>query len=885
MIETLRHWRREFAVHLHALAALASTRRVYVVAHTHGTVSGWLVPFQTERNYIVNNHVSHIEHLAAASHYAFAASEVPNLIALRQLRPDAFDTLLAQTRRKSAELVNAFFLEPTINLTQGETLMRMGIEGLRWQNETCGAKPRFAWMIDAAGVHTQMPAIVSHLGLEALVYSRNCAGSTAHWWESPSGDRVLAVSLGRECYINWRLLFAHEPAFERVHTDHLHKALRLHLDHSPDKLPVLWVVAGGDYGTAPVNPKQIEHFLPQWKRAYPGIKLVFATPGAFLDDFLTRVRSRHIATVKGDNLFSHNAFWVNNPTVKQGFRAAESRLLAVEASMALQNVLTGHPYPSASLTDAWYLLFMNADRGLLWGIGSGAAFYGEASWTAQDRFTTINTLLDGIEAAPATDGAVETICFHPQAGSTGGLRRLRLPDGLHPAGQREDAWGGGESTFGADPEGMGFYGIRLASGAIGNGRPVPLPEKIDTPFYQVRICPQTGDLLQLTLPGPRPKPVLAGHSNRLRFERQPGVVLKEDFVIPRSEREAVTLIAPAPPSITCREDDVSLVVDITDQLHGGGRVRRRLRFFTGQPLIDAEIELTDVPDDYLVSVNFSLATAIATETRAVPYGFSERDLRFPQPNLPSEPFLMADHAEFGLNAATVPAIGWSWHGDRNGVGLAILDRGVPGRESHGRTAALMLMNTSPGFRGKRNDWLSGAGRHVFRYSLLPTAEGWRQANTPALAAALNMPMYPVNLAAPSDSLISASRNLAVHSVRRHGGFLEVRCAEALGEPATATLTASFAHRQASRGTAVTATPLTGIRQADGATRYQLHVRPQEIITLRFAVESEVPTPAPLSDWQHLVPPHKRAGLSTYDPALAGHPPEADPDDGSTGTGA
>ena len=40
-------------------------RHVGVVPVTHGTVSGWLVDFNLERNYVVNNHVSHIERLDA----------------------------------------------------------------------------------------------------------------------------------------------------------------------------------------------------------------------------------------------------------------------------------------------------------------------------------------------------------------------------------------------------------------------------------------------------------------------------------------------------------------------------------------------------------------------------------------------------------------------------------------------------------------------------------------------------------------------------------------------------------------------------------------------------------------------------------------------------
>jgi len=851
-------------------------RRIYVVAHTHGTVSGWLAPFQTERNYVVNNHAGHIRHLANSRPYVFACSEVPNLIALRQLLPDAFRDLMDQVARHRAELVNAFFLEPTINLTHGETLMRMGIEGLRWQREACGVEPRFAWMIDVVGVNAQTPAVADHLGLQAMIYSRNCPGSPIHWWESPSGAKVLAVSQGRDCYLNWRLLFSKTDPFERLHAQHLHKSLKKHLAHTPPGLPVLWMVAGGDYGEAPARGDQMERLLDHWTELYPDLELVFELPSAFLDDCLKAAETASVPVARGDNLFSHNAFWVNSPPMKQAFRRSESRLLAVESAAALLNVAAGRAYPAEILRDAWHLLFLNADRGLLWGIGSGDAFYGSASWTAEDRFQTIQSLLDqaetdGSETAVPSDGT--PVFFRPRADASAGLAHLRLPAGTKVAGIRHDAWQTDEVVAGPDPDGMGFFPVLLEPGHAGSGEPVDVPGEIVTPFYRARICPSSGNLLEITLAADRPVPILSGPANRLRFEHQPDVALKEDFLAPRDNRRTIETVVAGTADVSCVRDDISLVVRVVESLSGGGSVCRRLRFFDGQPVIDADIEMNDVPEDLLVSVDFPLATAITRDARAVPFGFSERDPRHPA--LPPDHFLMTDHAQHGINAAAVPAVGWSWHGNERGTGLALLDRGVPGRESHRQTASLLLMNTSAGFRGMPNRWLSGAGRHSFRYALLATARGWRDALVPAWAAALNFPMQGVpGKPTATGSLLRASPNLSVQAVRRQGRFLEVRCVEALGRSGLGTLTIAVEHYGASRGTTVAAVAsLDGRKLRDGSTEYTISLAPQEIVTLRFDVGAEMAEPTILMDWAGLVPTAKRARLSVYDPALKGHPPE------------
>ena len=64
-------------------------------------------------------------------------------------------------REGRVELCNAFFLEPTINLSGGEALVKMGVEGLRWQQQVMGVRPRLSWMIDVTGVHEQMAQIVA----------------------------------------------------------------------------------------------------------------------------------------------------------------------------------------------------------------------------------------------------------------------------------------------------------------------------------------------------------------------------------------------------------------------------------------------------------------------------------------------------------------------------------------------------------------------------------------------------------------------------------------------------------------------------------------------------------------------------------------------------
>ena len=102
---------------------------VYLGPNTHGTVSGWQVDFDSERSHVVNNYASHLDRVASDPNYAMAFSEVPNLMVLMQFAPERMQQLREQMKEGRLELVNGFFLEPTINLSGGEALVQMEVEG------------------------------------------------------------------------------------------------------------------------------------------------------------------------------------------------------------------------------------------------------------------------------------------------------------------------------------------------------------------------------------------------------------------------------------------------------------------------------------------------------------------------------------------------------------------------------------------------------------------------------------------------------------------------------------------------------------------------------------------------------------------------------------
>lgn len=82
---------------------------VYMIPNTHGTIAGWLVNFDTERSYVLNNHLDHLDRIASDKTATLAISEVPNVMALMKFAPQRAAELRTLVAQKRVEFVNGFF--------------------------------------------------------------------------------------------------------------------------------------------------------------------------------------------------------------------------------------------------------------------------------------------------------------------------------------------------------------------------------------------------------------------------------------------------------------------------------------------------------------------------------------------------------------------------------------------------------------------------------------------------------------------------------------------------------------------------------------------------------------------------------------------------------
>ena len=862
--------RREFVTALAAAAlagalpseAASTSREVYVIPNTHGASCGWLDTFSVERIYCANNYLNHMDRVRDDHNYSFVLSEVNNIIAMMNFHPERMPELKQRIAEKRVELVNGNFLEPTINLSGGEALVRMGVEGLRWYQRVFGIKPRFAWNIDTCGTHDQMAQIAAGLGLEAMVYERgNPTGKTVFWSESPDGTRILTLST---YYSEASPIFGAKTPLNAAQLRELSDFFKSKDPITPEGAPIMILGGDGDYNLAPAVKEYPSEFLKQWAEAEPDCKVRFSTLSQYLDAIVPGVHAGliPIPSARGGTAYDYGSFWIENYKVKSLYRHNEHALQAAEALATIASLQGSYEYPGKALSDCWILMCLNMDRNTLWGAAAGMTFVDEKSWDVQDRFDWVKKATDQVfqSAAEAVLGVGEHIgLFNPLNWKRNDPVVLQLPAGKSIEGVPCESVPDGSVLCRVEMPAMSVGGWKISDTAPATPQPIEFSGAIETDYYSARLDAKTGALTSLKLR--KSGRELLGAAANVIVAEQPGERVKDDpgdFMTPRPERKQLSTSTDSLSRVQVRRGPLATTVEVNGTFYGGGALQRVVRFYHDSPRIDFETELNDIPNHTIVIAEFPLAQDIVEVRRGIPYGFSHGAWAKPNPNL------------HGWTKGIVPAIRWIDFSLAGGDGLAIFDRGLTGRELNQRVPILYLLNTGDKYDGYDCPWLSGKGRHVLPYSIVAHDSSWAESYIPRMAWEYNREPVVIGSRriAPPRSFLETSDNVIVEALRREGEHIELRMVECLGSSGTAEIKMNLPHR------GVTFTDLIGRKLSvlSKSSRYSFPIRPQQIVTVHFETDSSVPEPEPILSWDAFVPAEKLAALHAYDPRLIGHPP-------------
>ena len=143
-------------------------------------------------------------------------------------------------------MVGGMWVEPDLNMPDGESTARSILIGKRWFQQHYGVDVRIGWNPDTFGYNWQLPQIYKKSGIDYFVTQKMSWNDTnklpfkLFWWESPDGSKVLTY-------------FPHGYGDGNLNPVHLSTELVEARKLAPGMTEMMDLYGSGDHGGGPTR--------------------------------------------------------------------------------------------------------------------------------------------------------------------------------------------------------------------------------------------------------------------------------------------------------------------------------------------------------------------------------------------------------------------------------------------------------------------------------------------------------------------------------------------------------------------------------------------------------------------------------------------------------
>jgi len=379
---------READTTLEALKPMMNQATLHLTGNSH-IDAAWLWPWtetvDTVRNtfstalQLMNEYPSYTYTQSAAAYNDWMARDYPEIDAQIKKR----------IKEGRWEVVGGMWVEPDLNMPDGESTARSLLIGKRWYLQHYGVDVRIGWNPDSFGYNWQLPQIYKKSGVDYFVTQKMAWNDTNQlpfklfWWESPDGSKVLTY-------------FPHDYANTNLNPVRLSVDLATARKYAPGMTEMMDLFGVGDHGGGPTRAMldeglhwmQPDKIVP--KMQFGTAQTYFSTvekqlaPDSPMWDYRTIAEGYHepsliegeihIPTWKSELYFEyHRGVFTTQANMKRNLREAPEWTLNAEkyASLAW---LDGNAYPGDALTEDWKKITFNDFHDLAAGSGIGVIY-------------------------------------------------------------------------------------------------------------------------------------------------------------------------------------------------------------------------------------------------------------------------------------------------------------------------------------------------------------------------------------------------------------------------------------------------------------------------------------------------------------------------------
>jgi alpha-mannosidase len=790
---------------LEALTPLLHQVNYHLTGNSH-IDAAWLWPWTESVDVVKRTFGTALQLMYEYPEYTYTQSAAAYNEWLAQKYPEMNAEIAQRIKEGRWEIVGGMWVEPDLNMPDGESLVRQLLVGKRWYKQAYGVDVRVGWNPDSFGYTWQLPQIYKKSGVDYFVTQKMAWNDTNQlpfkffWWESPDGSKVLTY-------------FPHDYANDNLNPVRLARDFTIAQKQAAGLTDLMDLYGIGDHGGGPTRAILDEgrHWAYPSLPAYVMPKIEFGTalpyftalekqiaPDSPVWDYASIAKGYtppppvagmvNIPTWKSELYFEyHRGVMTTQANHKKNMREAEEQMLDAEkwASLAW---LYGKSYPAAELTEDWKKVLFNQFHDLAAGSGIGVIYkdaqkdYDVVRWSTNEiDAAALEAVAEKIDTAGKDKNAVDRsiVVFNPLGWERSGSILVRISD--YPQGFI-----------------LGYSGFKWPSSAFSkenhDGEEIYRIPVTNVPAlgYQIlHISPAPQGARYLRTDGQVAKEVEGAYLLESSFGFVSVVIDKRSGCITSLIRNDFETIAPGgcgnqlqffkdipkdydawnidpgtldiPPGVIEKADSVELVGVKTP--NPAVRIIRHWQsskfvqtISLKDGLVDIDNEIDWHEDHVLLKAAFPLAASGPFATYEIPYGAIDR------PTTRNNSWEKAQFEVTALRWADLSGPG----PDGKIHGLSILNQNKYGYDAAGNVLRLTLLR-SP----KWPDAEADMGHHHFHYALYPHAGTWKEALTVRHGYEYNYPLTAVVTTAhpgalpPSHSFASVSpENVVLTAVKK-----------------------------------------------------------------------------------------------------------------------
>ena len=710
---------------------------IRVVGNSHIDMA-WLWPWTETVEVVRNTFQSVLDLMREYPDFKFTMSSARTYEWIQEKYPDLFKQIEQRVKEGRWEIIGGMWVEPDLNMPDGESLVRQLLVGKRYFQKNFGVDVKIGWNPDSFGYNYQLPQIYKKSGMDYFVTQKllwahefTTFPYKLFWWQSPDGSRLLTY-------------FPHDYAggidAEPLATDLSIWMPSIYGKTIPDKPEMMHLYGVGDHGGGPTRI-MLDHAdqLRSPDAVYPKLEFSFARD--FFSDLEKKLPNMQIPTWDGELYFAyHRGVFTTQAETKRRIRRAEETVLNAEKFASLAS-LYGRPYPHDGMELTWKNLLFDHFHDIMPGSGI-AVNYLDAKRNLENVDRAANDVTMGslreIAAHVNTQGeGVPVLIFNSLSWPRTEVAEVeaQLPA---PAQQIEVVDSSGRPAesqlLSLDAEtyrarflllsstpslGYKTYFVRAATAAPAVRSMLKASsDTLENEFLRVRIDRQTGCMTSLFDKRTSTEALAPAETDTGGSKTSACGNLLQTFVDKPKQWDAWNIDADFEKQHwdLDKADEVKLlesgplraVIQIKNHFQNSTFVRD-VTLYAGVPRIDVKMMVEWHEKHVLLKVAFPVSAHSDKATFEIPFGSVER------PTTRNTP---AELAQF-----EVPAQRWADVSDSK-HGFSLLNDCKYGYDAKGNVLRLSLLR-SPEWPDPHAD----EGHHEFTYSLYPHGGSWKDALT------------------------------------------------------------------------------------------------------------------------------------------------------------